>query len=69
MHTNKNFTLLNITTSTEYCALNMEYNHKGNEAETLRHNVSNIIQKNLNLKIRSNLAKDERRALKELRKK
>ena len=46
----------------------MEHNHKENEAETLGQNVSNILQKNLNLKIRSNLKKDERRALKELQK-
>ena len=46
----------------------MEHNHKENEAETLRQNVSNILQKNLCLKIRSNLEKDERRVLKELQK-
>ena len=59
---------MDIITSTESCALDMEHNHKENEAETLRQNVSNILQKNLNLKIRSNLKKDERRALKELQK-
>ena len=47
----------------------MEHNHKENEAETLRQNVSNILQKNLNLKIRSNLKKGKIRALKELQKK
>ena len=52
-----------ILTSTESCALDMEHCHKENEAET-----QNILQKNLNLKIRSNLKKDERRALKELQK-
>ena len=46
----------------------MKYNHKENEAETLRQNVSNILQKKLNLKIRSNLTKYERRALKKLQK-
>ena len=59
---------MDIIRSTESCALDMEHNHKENEAETLRQNVSNILQKNLNLKIRSNLKKDERRALKELQK-
>ena len=44
----------------------MEHNQKENEAETIRENVSNILQKNLNLKIKSNLKKDERRALEEL---
>ena len=59
---------MDIIISTESCALDMEHNHKENEAETLGQNVSNILQKNLNLKIRSNLKKDERRALKELQK-
>ena len=59
---------MDIITLTEFCALDMEHNHEENEAETLRQNVSNILQKNLNLKIRSNLTKDERRALKKLQK-
>ena len=59
---------MDIITSTDSCALDMEHNHKENEAETLRQNVSNILQKNLNLKIRSKLTKDERKALKELQK-
>ena len=44
----------------------MQYNQKENESETLRHNVRNKFQKNLNLKIKSNAPKDERRLLKEL---
>ena len=59
---------MDIITSTESCALDMEHNLKENEAETLRQNVSNILQKNVNMKIRSNLKKDERIALKELQK-
>ena len=69
MPMNKNLPFMDIITSTEYCALNMEHNHKENEAESLGQNVSNILQKNFNLKIRSNLKKGERRALKELQKK
>ena len=46
----------------------MQYNQKENEAETLRHNVRNKLQKNLNLKIKSNVPKDKRRLLKELQK-
>ena len=57
---------MDIITSSESCALNMEHNHKENEVETLRKNVSGILQKNLNLKIRSNVRNDVRRALKEL---
>ena len=64
--TNKNLPFMDIITSSESCALNMEHNHKENEAETLRKNVSGILQKNLNLKIRSNVRNDVRRALKEL---
>ena len=60
---------MDILPSTESCAFDMEHNRKENEAETLIQNVSNILQKNLNLKIRSNLKSDERRALKELQNK
>ena len=66
--TDKNLPFMDIITSTKSCALDMEHNHEENEAETLRQNVSNILQKNLNLKIKSNLKKDERRALKQLQK-
>ena len=59
---------MDIITSTESCVLDMEHNYKESNAETLRQKVSHILQKNLNLKIRSNLKKDERRALKELQK-
>ena len=59
---------MDIISSIESCALDMEHNHKENEAETLRQNVSNILQKNLNLKFKSNLKKDERRALKRMKK-
>ena len=53
--TNKNLPFMDIITSTESCALDMEHNHKENEAETLRQNVSSILQKNLNLKKMVNL--------------
>ena len=46
----------------------MEHNHEDNEAEKLRQNASNISQKKLNLKIRNNLPKYERRALKKITK-
>ena len=66
--TNKNLSFMNIITSIKSCPLDMEHNHKGNETETLRQNVSNTLHKNLNLKIRSNLTIDEQRAIKELQK-
>ena len=56
---NKNLPFMDIITSTESCSVDMEYNHKVNEAETIRQNVSNTLQKNLNLKIRSNQTEDE----------
>ena len=55
--TNKNLPFMDIITTTESCALDMEHKHKENEVETLRQNVSSILQKKLNLKIRSNLKK------------
>ena len=44
----------------------MEYNRKENDAETWRQKLSNLLQKNVNLKIKSNITKDERRTLKRL---
>ena len=46
---------MDIIVSTKSCALHVEHTHKENEAKNLRQNVSVILQKNLNLKIRSNL--------------
>ena len=48
---------MDIITSTKSCALDMEHNNTENKAVTLRQHVSNILQKNLNLKIRSDLKK------------
>ena len=59
---------MDIIKSIESCANLMEHNHKEQKAGTLRKNVSNILQKNLNLQIRSNLTKNKRRALKESQK-
>ena len=59
---NKSLTFIDMITSTEFCPLDMEHNHKENEAETPIQNVSNILQKNLNMKIKSILTKGGRRA-------
>ena len=40
---------MDIIKSIESCANLMEHNHKEQKAGTLRQNVSNILQKNLNL--------------------
>ena len=34
---------MDIITSTESCAFDMEHNHKENEAETVKQNVNNIL--------------------------
>ena len=44
--TNKNLLFMDIIASTESCVLDMEYNHKGNGAETLRQKIRNILEKN-----------------------
>ena len=59
---------MSIITSTEFCALDMEHNRKKMKQKLLRQYVNNILRKNLNQKIKSNLTKDERRALRELQK-
>ena len=61
MPANKNLPFIDIITSAKTCALDMEHNHKENEAETLRQNVSIILLKNLNLKIRRNLTKKSKK--------
>ena len=65
MPTTENLSFMGIT-STKSCGLYMEYNRKENDAETWRQKLSNLLHKNVNLKIRSNITKDERRTLKRL---
>ena len=43
-----NTLFMDIIILAESCALDLEYNRKENEAETLRQNVINIFQKSLN---------------------
>ena len=69
MSTNKNLPFIDKITSTKSSALDIEYNRIENEPETLIQDVSNISQTNLNIKIRRNLTKDERRALNKLQRK
>ena len=59
---------MDITTSTKSCTLDMKHNHKEMEGETLRQNVSNILHKNLNLKIKSNLKKGWKKSIKRITK-
>ena len=56
---------MHVITATKSCALHMEYNLKEIEAETIRQNVRNMLQKYVEV-IRSNLTENKRRTLKEL---
>ena len=54
---------MEIITATESVALNLEYHNKEADAESLCH----ILNKNRNMKIKDNLSKEQRNALKEIR--
>ena len=43
--TKKNLPFMHVITATKSCALHMEYNLKEIEAETIRQNVRNMLQK------------------------
>ena len=51
---------MDIITSTYTYPHDLEYNRKENDVETLRQNLSNILKKDLNLKIRGNLRKKKK---------
>ena len=57
---------MEIITATESVALNLEYHNKKVDAEYLRQNVCHILNKSRNMKIRDNLSKEQRKALKEI---
>ena len=58
---------MDIITSTESFALELERKGKLTEAETIRQNVSRILKNNLKLKIKDNLSTEKRKALKEIK--
>ena len=51
----------------ESVALNLEYHNKEPDGKSLRQNVCHILNKNRNMKIKDNLLKEQRKALKEIR--
>ena len=58
---------MGIITVTESVALNLKYHNKEADAQSLRQNVCHILKKNRNMKIKDNLSKEQRKALKETR--
>ena len=55
---------MEVVTATESVALNLEYHKKEADAESLRKSVCHILNKNRTLKIKGNLSKEQRKALK-----
>ena len=55
---------MDIVNATELCVLSLEKENQIENAELLRQKISNVISKNINFKIRSNLTFEQRTALK-----
>ena len=53
----KDIPFMDIITATEAIALNLEYHKNESDAESLRQNVSHILNKNINFKMKDNLTK------------
>ena len=64
--TEKRIPFMEIITATESVALNLEYHNKEADAKSLRQKVCHILNKNRNMKIKDNLPKEQRKALKEI---
>ena len=54
---------MDITSVTETCTIDLEISSKETDAECLRQKVSHILNRNLNIKLRDNLLKPQRKAL------
>ena len=63
----KKIPYMDIITSTELCASNLERQDQRAESESLRQEVSDILLKNFNIKTKDNLTKNERIAIKEIK--
>ena len=59
--------IMDIVTSAEVAASELEYKKHSTDAERLRHEVSNILLKHINFKLPSNLNRDQRNALRDLK--
>ena len=62
----KKLLFVDIVNATELCAFSLEKENQIENAELLRQKDSNVISKNMNFKMRSNLTFKERTAIKEL---
>ena len=58
---------MDIITSTELAAIDLNKANKNHDSERLRHDVSNILSKYITKKIPSNLSKQQQQALRELK--
>ena len=58
---------MGIITVTESVPLNLEYQNKEADAQSLHQNVCHFLKKNRNMKIKDKLSKAQRKALKETR--
>ena len=58
---------MEITTATESVALNSEYHKKEADAKSLCQRLCHILSRNRNMKMKDNLSKQQRKALKEMR--
>ena len=65
--TPKSIPFMDIITSTESAAIDLDNSAMHHESEDLRHQVSNTLSKFINVRMPSNLTKLQRQALKELR--
>ena len=59
----KRIPFIDIISATETCTTDLENSSKETDAEFLRQKLSHILNKNLNIKLRDNLSKPQRKAL------
>ena len=59
---------MDIVNATELCVLSLEKENQIENAELLRQKISNVISKNINFKIRSNLTLNKGQLLNNFRK-
>ena len=67
VQTKKKITFMKIIITTESVALNLAYHNKEVDAESLRQNICQILNKSRNKKIKDTLSKEQNKASKEMR--
>ena len=58
---------MEIITATEPAPFNLEYHKKEADVKSLRQSVGHFLNKNRNMKMKDNLSKEQRKALKQIR--